>query len=137
MKKLVISLLAILLFSPFIYPQKSKNIGESQGIVSDSLRIGNELLLDDSSVKFIRVISDSRCPKSVKCIWQGEVKVLLGVYTNQHYFEKVIVISSRVVNIVEIGDLEISILDLSPYPLKPVSINPKEYCLELSVAKQA
>lgn len=39
------------------------------------------LIKADYTVKFTEVISDSRCPKSITCVWAGEVVFELAIYT--------------------------------------------------------
>ncbi|MFD0977145.1 hypothetical protein [Salinimicrobium gaetbulicola] len=105
--------------------------------VGGELKIGRELLNDKTSVKFIKVISDSRCPENVECIWQGEAEVLLGITINENYFEKQIVISGRLGRILKFGNLEILISYLDPYPTTTKKTNPKEYCLGLKLVTES
>lgn len=46
--------------------------------------IGDSLLFGEKSIKFKKLISDSRCPKgdAITCIWAGEVIVLMEFYQN-------------------------------------------------------
>lgn len=43
------------------------------------------LSLDDYSVKFSKVITDSRCPKNVTCVWAGEVVFELEIFKNDKF----------------------------------------------------
>jgi len=40
-----------------------------------SLRIGESAFIkgEDLSIKFIKVVEDSRCPRGVECVWAGRV----------------------------------------------------------------
>jgi len=42
----------------------------------------NSLIVDDYTVKFSEVITDSRCPKGVTCVWAGEVVFELAISKN-------------------------------------------------------
>jgi len=43
-----------------------------------SLRIGKKISLRDTKLKirFVSVLEDSRCPKGVQCVWQGNAKAI-------------------------------------------------------------
>lgn len=41
-------------------------------------KVGN-----DYEMKISKIISDSRCPEGVSCIWAGEVQLELEIYKNQ------------------------------------------------------
>ena len=43
--------------------------------VGDSFRVPGRAL----SIQFVRVVSDSRCPKGVTCIWEGDAVVAVRV----------------------------------------------------------
>lgn len=102
-------------------------------IESGELGIGQELILDNISVEFKKVISDSRCPEQVNCIWQGEAKVLLGITLNGTYFEKELVISDPAAQAVQFGDMELSVPYLNPYPRTAQGISSKNYCLGINL----
>lgn len=58
----------------------------------DVLTIGaNEksVVTKDLSFKIEKILSDSRCPEGVNCVWAGEVNLLLGVYENDLKTEEV------------------------------------------------
>lgn len=44
---------------------------------------------NDLSFKIEKILSDSRCPEGVQCVWAGEVNLLLGVYENDLKTEEV------------------------------------------------
>ncbi|WP_452227171.1 hypothetical protein [Lacinutrix cladophorae] len=44
------------------------------------LNFGEDLQVNDIRLKFVEVVQDSRCPKAVQCIWEGEVIILVDVY---------------------------------------------------------
>lgn len=47
-------------------------------------------------LQLVKVISDSRCPADVTCIWAGEAQVLVAVYENKkHLFEETITLSPK------------------------------------------
>lgn len=134
MKQTLIFLTAFLVFGPPMFSQATeKNEVVNTLAESDSMKLGEELLLEDISIKFIKVISDSRCPESVTCIWEGEAEVLLGINFNQAYFEKQVVVKGSTSEVLEMGNLQLSLLYLDPYPVTPKKINPKDYSLGLQL----
>lgn len=103
-------------------------------IKTTDLGVGNVFQLDQIAVEFLKVISDSRCPKQVTCIWPGEAKVLLGISLGGKYFEKEVIVSGRgaALNLAE--GLQMSVSHLRPYPETGAGIAPEEYCLRFTAA---
>jgi len=133
MKKHVIFLL-VLIFSSILYSQEPEYIEIVKVLnAGGELEIGQEIINDKTSIKFIKVISDSRCPEKVECIWQGEAEVLLGITINENYVEKKIVISGKLGRILKFENLDILISYLDPYPTTTEKTNPEEYCLGLKL----
>ena len=69
---------------------------ESETVVyTAALQKGQQFSFGEKSLRFKEVVSDSRCPRNVTCIWPGEAKVLLEVFENGKVIEeKVVVINS-------------------------------------------
>ena len=123
-------LLCLLIFPLFLMAQDAPQ-SEVTGISTD-LGIGNWFKVEQVSVKFIKVISDSRCPRQVNCIWPGEAKVLLGITENGEYFEKEVIVSGSGAEFLLSKDLQILVAHLRPYPETGKGIPPEEYCLRLA-----
>jgi hypothetical protein len=134
MKQPMIFLLAFLLLSPLMFSQSvQKHELVKRFSESDPLKLGEEIVFDDFSVKFIKVISDSRCPESVTCIWAGEAEVLLGITFNRSYFEQQITVTGKASEILESGNFRISLEYLDPYPVTPKKILTQEYSIGLQL----
>lgn len=110
---------------PFLLPAQEK-----ASMISADLGIGQELLYESTAVKFIKVLSDSRCPKQVTCIWAGEARVLLGITMGGKYAEKEVVVSGSGAELALQEDLQLLVSRLKPYPETAKGIAPEEYCLE-------
>jgi hypothetical protein len=41
--------------------------------------LGESILLESYTIKFVEVLEDSRCPKDVTCIWAGRAKILVEI----------------------------------------------------------
>ena len=98
-------------------------------VVKDSLSISKVVGLqqkvnyDDYEVKFKKVITDSRCPKSVMCIRAGDAEVLVSIYKNGSFIadKKIRIDASGYVmestNLAfNANDILIYGFSLSPYP---------------------
>lgn len=78
-RSVVLAVLSILLI--FIIPACStRNIYTNPG-EEFYLKFGQTASIqgEDMTIKFTQVVSDSRCPSGVQCVWQGEVTCLLEI----------------------------------------------------------
>ncbi len=79
MRKIVLIMVGLLLsfMSLFIINACSKQ-GEVKANLNQQIRlpVGQTLVVnaEDLALKFVEVISDSRCPTGVQCVWAGEAK---------------------------------------------------------------
>tara|TARA_R100000935_G_scaffold27623_1_gene47815 strand:+ start:3281 stop:3673 length:393 start_codon:yes stop_codon:yes gene_type:complete len=102
---------------------------------------GQLFSFENKSVRFIKVVSDSRCPKDVTCIWAGEAKVLISISENGKEIEEKI-ISIRDANnlILNFEDSEmlysLNAIELYPYPTSKHKIEDSEYCLKIQFSKE-
>ncbi|WP_338375995.1 hypothetical protein [uncultured Flavobacterium sp.] len=64
----------------FISCASKQVVNENEILInSNSLtNVGN-----DYEMKISKIISDSRCPEGVSCVWAGEVQLELEIYKNQ------------------------------------------------------
>jgi hypothetical protein len=93
---------------------------------------------ESMSISFTKVISDSRCPENVVCIWQGlaEVEVLISVSGREEKF----LLSTyppfnNIPSEVVFGDYRFSLENVSPYPNTSKSYQEKDYSIEMLVEK--
>lgn len=100
----------------------------------------NELLsIGATSFKFKEVISDSRCPQDVTCIWAGEAKVLMEIYENGKLCgEEVITISGIAQTLTLLNkwfpNQDLLVMgSLQPYPKTGIAIAAGNYRLRLQV----
>jgi hypothetical protein len=99
-------------------------VGETASIEGESL-----------TIKFIEVISDSRCPEGVECIWEGEAQCRLHFKVAGSPAEMVIVqpgggAAARDYFIQYKIDFR-----LEPYPQEGQQIAPSDYQLVMTVTK--
>ncbi|WP_378180789.1 hypothetical protein [Aquimarina sp. SS2-1] len=137
MKRLIYTLLIL---SPFYIKAQDNTEKVKPPQIITKLKPGSTINFKDSSIKFLKVLEDSRCPTDVTCVWAGQAKLLLGIYKNDTLLEeKEIIIGAKGItptNPEELLKSEDKIVygyNLSPYPSSSEKINPTDYYLELLV----
>ncbi len=108
--------------------------------IISKLKVGNTVSFNSKSLKFIKLIEDSRCPSDVTCFWPGEAKIKIGIYEGSKLLEeKELVFGAKAIhpeNIKEVlvsNDKTVYGYTISPYPTYESPIDPKEYYLEFLV----
>jgi hypothetical protein len=90
---------------------------------------------ENFSLKFIEVLSDSRCPRGVTCIWAGEVKFLVEMTESEStHSEELIQSGSSSPAKTSFKDYELA-FDVQPYPEAGKEITEEDYRLVLVVSK--
>lgn len=98
---------------------------------------GNSLVLKE-------VLSDSRCPIGVNCIWAGEAKVVISVYKDKKFvMEETLTISGskNQENIAWFAQHlpadkgNVKSMDVFPHPKEGVKIKPKDYYIRIAYIK--
>ena len=94
----------------------------------------------DLKIKFIKVLSDSRCPKAVTCVQAGEAIALVGVYRGRKLIEKKRLffpasgsINMKTNMLFSNSEIQFSGMALHPYPELPGKIPQSAYNLEIKV----
>jgi hypothetical protein len=81
--------------------------------------LGKTVQFKNASVKFIKVLEDSRCPKDVTCVWAGQAKLLVEVTEKGKSTKEMELLfggSSKNVLCSEEG-YQLTGMSLSPYPV--------------------
>ena len=117
-------------------------VGHAQYYRSYQAKInyGESFSHGDIRIEFLKIISDSRCPKSVNCVWAGEAKVQVAIYKGRKKLGKKTLIfdASGVItdkkNLL-FSDEEARIIGMAlfPYPQSPDNIPAEAYCLEVKI----
>lgn len=133
MKFILISLLL------FISSQLSAQETPEKNIYSSSLNLGEMMNFGTRSIKFTRVISDSRCPKDVSCVWAGEAIVSVEVYEDGKCIEEkeITVAASNIPLDFPTGNMNYNISDLSLYPHPSINKknSPGDYRLQMRISE--
>jgi hypothetical protein len=131
-------LFGILISSIFL----SAQVQEENRIFNTVLHGGEQLKFGDKSIRFKEVISDSRCPKDVTCIWAGEAKVLIEIFEKgKRINEKIVVINTSIINEIPLqfsagGRIYcITAFRLFPYPSTASKKDTMHYTLEMQVSE--
>ena len=107
---------------------------------SAAMQQGELLNFGNRSLKFKEVISDSRCPVNVTCIWEGEAKVLVEIFENGRFLEeKVLLVNSKNSSLNFLSEAvaySISGIDLMPYPTVQSKSTKPEYSLKMRVSEK-
>mgnify|MGYP006896872537 CR=1 FL=1 len=117
-------------------------VQEENRIFNSVLQVGEQLEFGDKSIRFKEVISDSRCPKDVTCVWAGEAKVLIQIFEKGKLLnEKQVVINSTTLEKIPLqfsaggGVYSITAFKLFPYPSIASKKNTIDYTLEMQVSE--
>jgi hypothetical protein len=91
------------------------------------------------SITFLELVSDSRCPTKVQCVWQGMVEVKLSI--NIQGRESTFNLSSepdygeKIPNSKVIEGFRVQLKNVLPYPVEGASVKDKERLVILSIHK--
>ncbi len=112
---------------------------ETPRIVS-KLQLGKLMHFDTVDIKFVEVVTDSRCPKNVNCVWAGEATVLVDVFKNGEKigqkkltFDSSSKLKDQFANIFASEGLNVTGHDLSPYPVYGKKLEKEDYYIQLIV----
>jgi hypothetical protein len=133
------AIISFFLFSISLSAQDKKEAPEVT-IYSSVLQQGELLSFANKALRFKEVISDSRCPKGVTCVWAGEAKVLVEVFENGKFLEEKIISvdSGNIPWNFTVKNITYSItgLNLYPYPTLETKKTRPEYSLQVQVSEK-
>ncbi len=78
MKKIMVFLLCVSAFAK-AYAQDSTQVKVTPPKIGVKLALGETVTIAGTTIEFVKVLEDSRCPKDVTCVWAGQAKVALEV----------------------------------------------------------
>ena len=90
------------------------------------------------------IVSDSRCPEGVTCIWAGEVSAVVSVYKDSKLIEDTTLVFSMkneednkkwFATYLSEKQKKIKSIRVLPYPKEGSKINPEEYYLKIGYLK--
>ena len=100
--------------------------GQSASLPDDALR-----------VRFDSVSNDSRCPRGVTCIWEGDAVVSISASRgnaapNRHELHT----SGQFAREASEGPFRIALVKLDPLPVEGTNVDPQQYVATLRVARE-
>ncbi len=115
---------------------------EESRVFNSVLQGGEQIEFGDKSIRFIEVVSDSRCPKDVTCVWAGEAKVLIEIFEKGKLInKKLVVINPYIIDEIPLqfsaggGIYSITAFKLFPYPSTVSKKDTMVYTLEMQVSE--
>lgn len=103
-----------------------------------ALKAGQSASVQDGAlrVRFEVVSSDSRCPRGVTCIWEGDAVVGVsthrGSVANRHELHT----SGQFARAAAEGPFRIQLVKLDPLPVEGAPVNQQEYVATFKVARE-
>ena len=133
-------LLLVVFVSGNLVAQDSTSIEVETPKIVSKLQLGKTYSLDTVQIKFVDVLSDSRCPSDVTCVWAGQVIALVEVYENKTLIEKKELVfepgKNKNKELMTLFTSKKSIIiahNVLPYPKSREKIKKEDYYLQLEV----
>lgn len=139
--KLYLIIVTVFLVSEIVVAQDSTNIKVEVPKIVFKLPIEKSYTLKDVQVKFVDVLSDSRCPKYVTCVWAGQAVVLVEVYKNKVLLEQKEIVfepgkkaDKDLITLYSSEEITILAHDVLPIPNSRDKIKKEAYYLQLEIS---
>jgi hypothetical protein len=139
MKYLIIAL-SLFITQLSLAQDSTKVIKASTPKIVTKLEFGKTVQINTYELKFVRVLTDSRCPKNVTCVWAGEVTVLVDVFKNGKFVSKKTLNFGRasysnrdLLNLISTEEIQVAGFSVLPYPVDGVKIKDEDYYIQLEV----
>jgi hypothetical protein len=114
----------------FVCPSSSAAGGSTSLYEEFTVGLDQSKVIGPLTITPVRIENDSRCPSDVVCIQAGTVEV------STKLFQQGVIDSARVLRIGEptiVGDLEITLKDVQPYPMSSQKPSWQEYKFVMDV----
>ncbi|MFC2026989.1 META domain-containing protein [Chloroflexota bacterium] len=137
MKKIFFTVVILMLLLSFGCNSQTDEVRADLGQEFD-LYIGQTVFIEDEqiSVKFVEVVTDSRCAEGATCIWQGEVTCIVEITYFESLHRKTLTQPGLTQEPSRDVFKEYSItFNVKPYPELEKDIKTNEYRLQLVIEK--
>ena len=90
------------------------------------------------------IVSDSRCPEGVTCVWAGEIQMVVSLYRDRKFVEdQTLTVSSKhfeenmkwFSKYLPGGKRNVKSIAVLPYPKEGTPVNPKDYYIKIGYIK--
>lgn len=97
------------------------------------IKFGESVTLEKGrlTIKFKSLAEDSRCPQGVVCVWEGNAEVILEVLKKEIALNTALDPNEKVV-----GDYNIQLQDVIPYPKAGEKLKSKDYSIKILVSRK-
>ncbi|MBZ9630948.1 hypothetical protein LB465_09160 [Salegentibacter sp. LM13S] len=131
---------SVLLISVFFLFTISASAQEEVKVIEHTAKtyVGEAFNFDGKTIRFKKVVSDSRCPSDVTCVWAGEAKILIEIFKNgKPIGEEIISTRSQNFSLSKFfqGDFSLHTIALSPYPKTSRKIKASDYQLQFKITE--
>ncbi|MCB8998843.1 MAG: hypothetical protein H6540_02075 [Bacteroidales bacterium] len=106
---------------------------------SVELKKGNVKLNKEEGIRLIfdSLVEESRCPIGVECVWEGNAAAAFTCYNAQNIKTDFILnTNSSFVTDTLVFGYRIKLLDLKPYPIYNLEINPEDYTAYVEISRE-
>jgi hypothetical protein len=103
-----------------------------------SIQVGNSVCNNGTGIVFKKVISDSRCPKDANCIWAGEIRIQLQIFSGTDTLVT-LELTTREPTAEVTVDQKTYVIEMTraePYPMSQHQIDPERYIVTLEVTRK-
>lgn len=132
--------LLFMVFSVSLSAQDQTEKEPQVNVFNSALQQGDLLNFGNKAVRFKEVISDSRCPKNVTCVWPGEATVKVEVFENGNLLEeKIISVNESNISLNFSAEnilYKITGITLSPYPTISSKNEKPDYVLQMRISEK-
>lgn len=96
------------------------------------LKVGQQARFEQLGLRFLEVREDSRCPRGVECVWEGQIQVALEIARDGQepkVIELTLLGSGRATDtaMAAIGERSVQLVGVEPYPESGKTISPDAY----------
>ena len=135
-----VTILFLSVFTTFAFAQKTTTDKlQYYSITQDACikKKGYRMLLKE-------IVSDSRCPEGVTCVWAGEIQVVVSLYKDRKFVEiQTLTVSSKhfqenmkwFAKYLPSAKRNIKSVAVLPYPKEGTPVNPKDYYIKIGYIK--
>lgn len=135
----------IILFLGMFWSCKNPTQPETTNPIQISLKYGESKMIKPFQLRvgFQEVLSDSRCPMNVVCVWEGRAEIRLWLIPSK---ADTVFITSSIFGYVDKTDtlrhtavdtagFQITLIQLDPYPVAGVDVQKEAYVALLEILK--
>ncbi len=108
-------------------------------VIVAKIPLGETVIFEEAAITFESVMEDSRCPKDVTCVWEGEARIRVIIESGSDRMVKQLIFhgerfgSEEENMLVETKTKKLIGYKLSPYPESTVPQNKRKYFLEVNL----